>query len=99
MVDEGIHGRQGVPWKVVGEIHTLELVALSLEAKLKGRGIRSHEKDSDSNQVRGPEAKDGLNEDKVLHLGGALCAMDLEEAGKVNIKTACCSLAPAKQQR
>ena len=51
MVDEGIHGRQGVPWKVVGEIHTLELVALSLEAKLKGRGIRSHENDSDSNRV------------------------------------------------
>ena len=85
-MDKRVHGRQGVPWKVVGEFHALELVAFSLEAKLKGRGIRSRQKDPDCTGVGSPEAKDSPDEDGVLHLGEALCAMDLEEVGKISLK-------------
>ena len=38
-MDKGIHGRQGVPSKVVGELHVMELMAFSLKAKLEGSGI------------------------------------------------------------
>ena len=81
-MDNWVHGRQGVPWKVVGEIHALELMAFGLQTKLKGRGIRGRKKDPDCARVGSPKAKDGPDEDGVLHLGGSFGAMDWEEAGK-----------------
>ena len=85
-MDEGVHGRQGVPWKVVGEFHALELVALSLETKLKGRGLGGRQKDSDRARVGGAKAKDGPDEDGVLRLGGSFGAMDWKEVGKISLK-------------
>ena len=94
---ERVHGRQGVPWKVVGEFHALELVAFSLEAKLKGRGIRSRQKDPDCAGVGSPKAKDSPDEGGVLHIGGSLGAMDWEETGKNKPKKTCLLLTYAGQ--
>ena len=78
----------------------LELVALSLETKLKGRGLGGRQKDSDRARVGGAKAKDGPDEDGVLHLGGSFGVLDWEEVGKNKPKKpACCSLTPAKWRR
>ena len=70
--DNWIHGREGIPWTVVGKLHALKLMAFSLEAKLKGRGIGCHEKYTNPDGVRATEAEDSSDDDGVLHCGGFL---------------------------
>ena len=70
--DNGIHGREGVPWPVMGEFHAQELVAFSLEAKLEGRSVGGRKEHTNPAGVGAAEAEGGSDNDGVLHGLGSL---------------------------
>ena len=70
--DNRIHGREGVPWTVMGDFHAQELMAFSLEAKLEGRSVGGRKEHTNPAGVGAAEAEDGSDNDGVLHGVGIL---------------------------